>query len=445
MGVCVGDLDSRQMERLRTELATHLAIHCAYPTFYDYQADTVRVRPLARATREEIERFLLSVNFTQLQRVDVTSPELRRFIERLFLRYLEINTVLRHPRMQRRMPGLRTRIPRIASELQRHFIAFVNGRASDFGMRQQTASWSNAQGSHERGPRYDPEDERHQTRVLEAALLRSANARDGFDRGPRTAAAGGGNDAPIRGRPSRVLDSIADPTIPVTAHQALPAAGPHMATGQQTGGRSSATGSVNPLTDLPTGPLPIIRGDSNRYAGPPASLRQSAHDLPEELYHLYGDVLRDMHPDESDFAPLPFGSENAASYQPVRFGPPPGARSQPSALTPDVPSQIMPQRAAASPAEQRTDGHIFWQLRYQLEAYVRRAARSYGVPVEGDDPYAVLDALRRSGFVDEADLRLAEGILALSDRVNASHDATIEDYRQALMLYLLYHRSHLNF
>jgi len=84
-------------------------------------------------------------------------------------------------------------------------------------------------------------------------------------------------------------------------------------------------------------------------------------------------------------------------------------------------------------------------LRYQLEAYVRRAARSYGVPHQGGDPATVLDELRRSGFVDEADLRIAEGIFALTDRVTAQGHASPQDYSQALMLYLLYHRSHLSF
>ena len=63
--------------------------------------------------------------------------------------------------------------------------------------------------------------------------------------------------------------------------------------------------------------------------------------------------------------------------------------------------------------------------------------------VHGFDPSTVLDALRQSGFVDEADLRIAEGILALTDRVTSSTTVAIEDYRQAFLLYLLYHRSHL--
>jgi hypothetical protein len=96
----------------------------------------------------------------------------------------------------------------------------------------------------------------------------------------------------------------------------------------------------------------------------------------------------------------------------------------------------------ANPAN-HADHMVFWQLRYQLEAYVRRAAESYGLSYNGFDPSTVLDALRQSGFVDEADLRIAEGILALTDRVTSSTTVAIEDYRQAFLLYLLYHRSHL--
>ena len=90
----------------------------------------------------------------------------------------------------------------------------------------------------------------------------------------------------------------------------------------------------------------------------------------------------------------------------------------------------------------RTDAQIFAQLRFQIEAYIRLAARSYNVRAGGPDPASVIDALRRSGHVDEADLRIAENILALADRVAAS-GGTVDDYRQALLLYLLYHRGRL--
>jgi hypothetical protein len=114
-------------------------------------------------------------------------------------------------------------------------------------------------------------------------------------------------------------------------------------------------------------------------------------------------------------------------------------------LQPAPAPQSAPQASphAADPEAGRNDLLIFWQLRYQLEAYVRRAAYSYGVANRTGDPASVLDALRTSGFVDEADLRIAEGIFALTDRVTARGYASIDDYQESLMLYLLYHRSHL--
>jgi hypothetical protein len=95
------------------------------------------------------------------------------------------------------------------------------------------------------------------------------------------------------------------------------------------------------------------------------------------------------------------------------------------------------------PAEEgeRIDRLIFAQLSYQIEAFIRRAAQSYGVRARGEDPAAVLDALRRAGHVDEADVRIAENILAVADRIATEGGATRDDYRQALMLYLLYHRA----
>jgi len=133
-------------------------------------------------------------------------------------------------------------------------------------------------------------------------------------------------------------------------------------------------------------------------------------------------------------------SSQRASAPPPRAVPAPatsydGARARPDAGGPASPM--------ATTGDGRSDKLIFWQLRYQLEAYARRAAKSYGVQVTSGEPAGVLDALRRSGFVDESDLQLAEGILAITDRVTAAGVATTDDYRQALMLYLLYHRSHL--
>jgi hypothetical protein len=230
------------------------------------------------------------------------------------------------------------------------------------------------------------------------------------------------------------------------------------------------TGSGN-LSEMETSPLAAL--GSAFAAGNGDAVESSAaqpRELPPDLYQIYGNYLRDMQPEapiaEAPTAETPAASllgaappvpaptpvsapqatlpSTAAAYAPsVPWTPEPRSepRPAPSPRAAPVP-EVMPGTGVA-PADARSDKLIFWQLRYQLEAYVRRAAGSYGVRSASGDPSGVLDALRRSGYVDEADLRIAEGILALTDRVTAAGSASVEDYRQALMLYLLYHRSHL--
>jgi hypothetical protein len=406
MGISVGDLRPAQMDRLRGEIVEVLTAHYAYPTFFDFRAGHSTMRPVDRAKRDEVEHFLRSVNFTALERTDITSPELRRFLERLLLRYIEVNPSLRGQRLSRRLPALRTHAARLAAEMQRGLTAHLDGKAAAFGAPRQHRSWAASGG---RGWRQDGEGE-HNTRVLEALLVRRDDAPAAYEPSLPTGASQWGR-------------SLADATIPVSATTGAPA-GPATLSAP-----FAAFGSGNGIAEAPTGPL----------GPPPARGSTGPRSLPPDLMNLYGDYLRDMQPEMEaapPAAPPPRGSAPPLS----RSVPAPstgydGARSRPDAGTPAA--------SATAAADGRSDKLIFWQLRYQLEAYARRAAKSYGVQVSSGEPAGVLDALRRSGFVDEADLQLAEGILAITDRVTAAGVATTDDYRQALTLYLLYHRSHL--
>ncbi len=154
-------------------------------------------------------------------------------------------------------------------------------------------------------------------------------------------------------------------------------------------------------------------------AQPQAAQPSPTHprEAPEDLLQLYGAYLSDMQPEMTTH-------ETAAIPRPSTFQ---GGSSGAMPGTDDV----------------QTDMQLFYQLRFQIEGYVRKAARSYGLPDLPGDPAHVIEALRGSNLVDESDLRMAEGVLALSDRVIADGRASLQDYRQALMLYLLYHRSHL--
>ena len=113
------------------------------------------------------------------------------------------------------------------------------------------------------------------------------------------------------------------------------------------------------------------------------------------------------------------------------------ARHQPTAPLPRL-VDLTP-----SPNQQRGDRAIFTQLRQQLLASMAAASANYGINAPADDPAGLLAALRRHDVIDDADLRLAEGILALCARVIAAERVSIDDFRQALTLYLLFNRGRL--
>jgi hypothetical protein len=323
MGMRIGELDPRQQERLRAALGEALAVHFAYPAFYSFRADRPLVRPLDRAQRQQIAAYIGTVGFAPLERMELDSPELRRYFEGVFLRFVDVNPHLASPRMGERHPQMRALAGSVATDMQRDLLDFVQSRAPAFGTLQPPILWSDVTIA---ATPPDPVALEHNTAVLEAIL---AHARQ---------------QSPARPQPH----------VPPI----------------QSGGRP--------------------------------------RELPAEAVRMYGEYLGDMQPEVQRHA----------------------ARATLAGA---------PRRSAGSP----DDLHVFSQLRHQLEAYIRRAVRGYGLPERGGDPARALDDLRSSGLVDEANLRMAEGILALCDRVTEHGAASAEEYRQALMLYLLYHRSHL--
>jgi hypothetical protein len=446
-----GTLDPRLMERMRLALVEALCTHFASPPFFDSRAGTERVRPLDQASLDAVGHFVHSVNYSALDDIDVSSNEVRRFLEGLFVRYLAVNPAFKQPRYSRYLPALRSRAPRLAADTHRGLLAALDGKAPSFGAPPRKRSWVEGR---ERARKVSQEDYERSTRILEAAIIRSriddysdsgfvpqAQPADVARRPAAPPAPPASPDSPVRASldNGQWLNTTAnDLTVPVSATGFAAA---FSALGVTT--TSAQPAAQHAASDQPTSPMLT--------ASTPPRNGVAPRELPEDLYEIYGDYLQDMQPDTAVTPAVPARPvpPPAPPYQPQM------SRSGPSAPAP-TPWQSAPgapplsSPMAPSPTNGRTanpanhaDHMVFWQLRYQLEAYVRRAAESYGLSYNGFDPSTVLDALRQSGFVDEADLRIAEGILALTDRVTSSTTVAIEDYRQAFLLYLLYHRSHL--
>ncbi len=458
MPLVVGDLEPRKLELLRAEIAETVAAHLAYPPYFDHRAGKEIVRPLDRLKREEIEQFVRSMNFAPLEHTDVNSPEVRRFLEGLLRRYLDVNPDLHRPHTTRRIPSLRARVPRVAAEIQKALQAFVAGTSRDFGARRPQRTWEGADARAQR----PSELLDHNTRVLEAVLVRRGNEpppppaqvhppSPNPALAPRHPAHQPAVTPPARakgaGPLARWLPGAsqaappAQPPAPGPASGSLANGSPFASLG--TGAQSAIFGNPS-IGERPTGPVPIQGWGA--VAGP-QSAGEAPPRIPDEILQLYGDYLHDMQPEAYARDAVRQPSAPPRNRPVPDDGLPTNVMPQ-APITPRAPQPFAPRPTPTPPAgpkkeDARGDLLIFFQLRYQLEAYIRRGARSYGIESRSDDPSGVIDALRRSGFVDESDLQLAEGILAVTDRVTANGVATLDDYRQAFTLYLLYHRSHL--
>jgi hypothetical protein len=425
MGVSLAQLDQRDIARLRAELCEVIAARFAWPAFYDYRTGTLRARPLGAARRQEINAFVRAAILEPVEQVDLSGPEMRRYLEALFQRYLEVNHDLARGAARRRLSLLRVDVPRAAAEVQRGLVALAAGTPGDFGAPRPVAAWSDppAKGRHEPSP----EAIQRGADEFRAALM----AHTELPAAPAAATTAAHMPAAVASQPPQPAPSGqgAWARMPMERTAPLPAintpAGPGGSGGSPfaglEGGSQSAlfgmSAAVAP-SEQPTGQLPVAG-----LSGVMPGRSDAGRALSPDLLQMYGDYLRDMQPETG--APAGRGAT--------------GAHPVPSARPPAPAGPLGPPSAERT----RTDAQIFAQLRFQIEAYIRLAARSYNVRPAGSDPASALDALRRSGHVDEADLRIAEQILALADRVVASGGGTMEDYRQALLLYLLYHRGRL--
>jgi hypothetical protein len=98
-----------------------------------------------------------------------------------------------------------------------------------------------------------------------------------------------------------------------------------------------------------------------------------------------------------------------------------------------------------APAKAGMDGDvmIFSQLQHQIATWVKMAAVSHQIDIDGRDAAELVAELRRAAALDEAELQVIESLVALCQRVATTKRATVEDYKEAMMLYLLHHRSRL--
>src|SRR5207248_2432461 len=81
---------------------------------------------------------------------------------------------------------------------------------------------------------------------------------------------------------------------------------------------------------------------------------------------------------------------------------------------------------------------IFEQMRHQLVVWLRIEAVRSGADISGQGAVQLLELLHRQDSIDAARLEVVSTLLTLSDQVISNGRATLFEYKQAMMFYLMH-------
>src|SRR3984893_7985548 len=131
------------MARLKAEIAETLIANLSYPRFLDYRTNTLRMRPVDRAKRQEVWMFLSSFDFNTFSRIDIASPDFQRQVERLLIQFVQRNRTFFGPHGRERMSDVRALITHSSASVAEGLRGHLSGHsATPFGYARPVTSWS---------------------------------------------------------------------------------------------------------------------------------------------------------------------------------------------------------------------------------------------------------------------------------------------------------------
>ncbi len=454
MGVYLNQLPPTEVARLKAELAETLIANFCYPRFYDYRVSSLRTRPVDRARRQEVWQYLNAVDFHVWGRVDIDSPEFQHQVERLFIHFVQRNRTFFGEQGRKRMADVRSLITHaslaLAEGVRKHLQSKQGNPA--LGSPRPVTSWRAAPVS--KHPELTWEQILSSTMQLQQQLQEV--------RGEVHLA------APIGQTPSSAT------------HMATPAGQPSVASRRSRSVRSaahelaaSAEGREREtLAWPPTDSKVSQAGEKRLSVSFPAGIKEAVSTHPASAP---GAPI----PDTAATMSLPVGKPESAppAFQPGRVysevstrpqrpkmeaapatpfvpAPPSGPLRQPLSPSTGSPSAPNLPAVAAHPGaemavkqpEQTTvvmndeDVVIFEQLRYQLIIELRVEVVREGIDLNGQGAFQLVEALRHQDGTDLARLQVVSTLLNMCDQIISSGRASLSDYKQAMMFYLMHTR-----
>ncbi|GAC1454687.1 MAG: hypothetical protein PVSMB2_04480 [Ktedonobacteraceae bacterium] len=460
-GIHLGQLPPAEVARLKAELAETIIANFCYPRFFDYRTNSLRMRPVDRAKRQEVWLYLSSVDFTAWNRIDLMSPDFQRSIERLFIQFVQRNRSFFGEQGRKRMSDIRMLITSTSTTVAQGLRNHITGQRKDrqgvppFGSPRQAVSWAVLGKGHS-----EPAWEQIVTTTMllqqqmqelrgEVKVPMSANeslATPSTSSSPRRT---------NRASSSRVEQEAAQPsggkaqknthatTSPLQGTKstsplnptALPNAAPQRPATPLSPAASVASSTATPVwkheistpvvptTDEPLSstPIPLTKSTEPSDTSRSSALVQTSAGLPPT-------------------SPMP--ATPIASVTPVE--------DTRNSLQPTAPTAPLATSSTTMSKRENRDGAmmqvgdddiaIFEQMRHQLVIWLRVEAVHSGLEIADQSPSQLLEMLRQQERYDDTRLQVVSTLLNLANQVIKNGRVSVLDYKQALMFHLMHTR-----
>jgi hypothetical protein len=428
VGILVSQLPPAELARLKAELAEVMIANFCYPRFYDYRTDSLRMRPVDRAKRQEAWQYLSSVDFNAWGRIDLMSPDFQRQVERLFIYFVQRNRSFFGDQGRKRMADVRMLISNSSSSVVEGLRGHLTGRPTSFGNPRKVASWvtSNVTGHLE--PAWE--------QIVATTMLLQQQLQE--TRGEIKAAAANDvrpNGAPskhsVRGRSavngSSAVEPGAIPERPASTSKPTP----------QGEARASSPYERPTATNPPASPMAPSAAASAQVDAPVRKKIEQVVVTEEKLTPAA--KSRDIAADTATVTPAERSREQVQ-----------GSTTAPSVVSPRelIPTTQPPIKGVITKVPESStvlvseeDVVIFEQMRHQLVVWIRVEAVRAGVDIAGHTPSELLELLQRLDGFDETRLQVTSTLLTLCDQIIAAGHASFLEYKQAMMFYLMHTRS----
>ncbi len=458
-GIYLGQLPPAEVARLKAELAETIIANFCYPRFFDYRTDSLRMRPVDRAKRQEVWLYLSSVDFTAWNRIDLMSSDFQRSIERLFIQFVQRNRSFFGEQGRKRMSDVRMLITSTSTTVAQGLRNHVTGQRQDrqgtppFGSPRQAVSWTTVGKGHS-----EPTWEQivTTTMLLQQQLQElRGEVKTPLSESPAMPATSSPQRKTNRTGPTRVEQEPAPASSSKAQKNTRPTTSPLQGT--------KSTAPLNP-TALPNA---TPQRPTTSPLAPAASVASSTatpvrkQELPTPVVPATDEPLTSMPLPSAKSAESNGTSRSTISVQPLTAPPVSSIPAMPVAqVTPaiDTPSSVQitapTATLAASPTtvskRENRDGSlmqvgdddiaIFEQMRHQLIIWLRVEAVHSGLDIADQSPPQLLEILHQQERYDDTRLQVVSTLLNLANQVIKNGRVSVLDYKQALTFHLMHTR-----